>query len=143
MLELSRTIYKVNRIMTEYWQQLMEQEDLGDLQPTIAAVLLPLLEKEGRMLSELAGNLRMKAPTVTVIANRLEELGWIRRERGTEDRRQVHLFLTEEGREKAKILGRIRRKVLQHMAAGIGKDRLVTANKTLNQILSNVDGRLS
>jgi DNA-binding MarR family transcriptional regulator len=137
-LELIRTVYKLNRLLEEYEQGQMSVEGLHDLQPSIGVVLLPLLDGEGQTLSALAGRLNMKAPTVTVIANRLEERGWIKRVRGTSDRRQVHLYLTDSGRAAAETLAKIRRKLIGHMATGFDRGILNAANITLSQIHDNI-----
>jgi DNA-binding MarR family transcriptional regulator len=140
--ELSRTVYRLNRLITEYTQHQMELEGLTALQPSIGVVLIPLLEEEGQTLSALASRLNMKAPTVTVIANRLEERGWIRRVRGTDDRRQVKLYLTESGRGPAEILAKIRRRLNQFVANGIDKDSLLSANATLARMFENIENKM-
>jgi DNA-binding MarR family transcriptional regulator len=142
VLEVHQTIYKLNRLMSEYTQHQMEIEGLRDLQPSIGVVLLPLLEEEGQTLSSLAKKLNMKAPTVTVIANRLEERGWIRRERGVDDRRQVRLYLTETGRTTADILSKIRKKILSQMGIGIEKEHLLSTKDILAKMFGNIETKL-
>ena len=141
-LELHRMVYRLNRLMNEYFQRYMDQEGLHDLQPSIGVVLLPLIEEEGQTLSSLARKLNMKAPTVTVIANRLEERGWIIRERGTDDRRQVRLYLSAEGRRTAEIMSRIRRKMVQSMTGGMDRDGVISTNETLMHLFTNLEGKM-
>ncbi len=140
MHELSHAVYKLSRIMVDFFQRRIELEGIDDLHPSVGLILLPLLKREGRTPSELAKDLHMKAPTITVIANRLEDRGWIRRERGTTDRRQVHLYLTKEGREKAELFDDVRKKVLQQMAAGVNRESIGLVNDTLKRIIRNVHG---
>jgi len=138
MHELSGTVHKLSRVLMDYIQHQMELEGINDIHPSAEVVLLPLLTKEGQTLSDLARDLHMKAPTITVIANRLEERGWIRRERGTDDRRRVRLFLTREGREKAGMLAAIHRKACQTMSENLTGESLAKTTNTLNQIISNI-----
>lgn len=57
------------------------------------------LEREGPMSAgRLAALQRSKPQTVTRILARLDELGWITRRHGDEDRRQTLIELTEAGR---------------------------------------------
>jgi DNA-binding MarR family transcriptional regulator len=135
-------VYRLNRLMNEYFQRYMDQEGLHDLQPSIGVVLLPLIEEEGQTLSSLARKLNMKAPTVTVIANRLEERGWIIRERGTDDRRQVRLYLSAEGRRTAETMSRIRRKMLQSMTGGMDRDGIISTNEALMHLFNNLEGKM-
>jgi DNA-binding MarR family transcriptional regulator len=48
---------------------------------------------------ELASRLVSRAPDITRMLDKLEQRGWIRRERPPEDRRVVHVVLTEAGTE--------------------------------------------
>jgi DNA-binding MarR family transcriptional regulator len=141
-IELHRTVYRLNRLMNEYQQQQMELDGLHDLQPSVGVVLLPLLDEEGQTLSTLAKRLNMKAPTVTVIANRLEDRGWIIRERGTDDRRQVRLYLTNSGRSAADTLSKIRKKMIQQLGVGVDKETFVTTNETLMKMFGNLENKM-
>ncbi len=127
--------------MSDYIQHLIKNDGMNDLHPSAGVILLPLLDREGQTLSELAKKVHMKAPTITVIANRLESYGWIRRKRSSEDRRQVHLFLTDKGREKAEALDVIRRRLARQMSSGLNHASIVQANGILKQLIMNIDGR--
>jgi DNA-binding MarR family transcriptional regulator len=63
-------------------------------------VLLWLLarEPEGLTVSELAARLGIEPPTATRSLARLEGGGWFTRRRGTTDRRQVRVVVTDAGR---------------------------------------------
>jgi len=141
MYDLSVSLHKLSRLVEDHLHELMESEGITDIHPSAGIILIPLLGREGQTLSELARLIHMKAPTITVIANRLEEKGWIRRERGTKDRRQVHLYLTKNGRQKAEVLDGIHRKVFQRMSQGIDRSSLVQANNTLAHVIINMHGR--
>jgi len=137
-VEFSSTIYRLNRAINDRYQQLMRAEGLSDVRPSVGVVLLPLLEEQGQTISSLAQALHMKVPTVTVIANRLEEQGWIKRERGEEDRRKVRLYLTESGRRVAEVMMRVRRKTLQTMTAGIDREKMAIARELMEQAYTNL-----
>ncbi len=139
---LTVSISKLHRMVQEYTQQMIDQESDRNLHVSFEAILLPLLEREGQTLSEISGRLHMKPPTVTVIANRLEDLGWIRRERGKTDRRQVHLYLTKTGCKKAEKLTGIKEKVAKRLTQGLKKDSLISVNDTLTTILENLSDKL-
>lgn len=54
---------------------------------------------EGVTVSDLAKMLKNAPPTTSRFLNNLEEKGWIVRKVNTEDRRNVHVILTEEGKK--------------------------------------------
>jgi len=62
------------------------------------ARVLRQLAKEPRSLGQLGTDLRLAPPSMTRLADRLEERGLIARSRDAEDRRKVLVTLTAEGR---------------------------------------------
>ena len=142
MQELSSTVCKLSRVMTEFIQLHMKNKGLADIRPTSSLLLLLLLEKEGQTLTGLARTAHIKAPTITVIANRLEKKGWIKRKRGRDDRRQVQLYLTQTGRGKAELIASIHRSAARLMSDCINRDSIIVTNETLNRIISNVNNHV-
>jgi len=138
MYELSVSVIKLNRVLSGFIQTQIDHAGIPDLHPSYAVILLPLLKEEGLTLSKLASGVFMKAPTITILANKLEKLGWIRRKKGSVDRRQVLLYLTPSGRKKARSLASIRRKILRKMSNGISKEMVNQAVETLNKVIENV-----
>jgi DNA-binding MarR family transcriptional regulator len=66
-------------------------------------------------LAELEG---LAQPTVTILVKRLEDRGWVVRERATGDGRVVMVSLTDAGRE---ALGEIRERYRPLLRAGLGE----------------------
>lgn len=69
---------------------------LGLTQKQVSALWL-VDEFPGIAQTDLGGRLQMDRATTMTIASRLEEYGLLRRERSSDDRRKLSLFLTEEG----------------------------------------------
>jgi DNA-binding MarR family transcriptional regulator len=67
-----------------------------------ALLVLMVLDKQGRMsLSDLAATAKVTLGSMSQTVRRLEQLAYITKSRGTEDRRKVLFTLTGEGREAA------------------------------------------
>ncbi len=62
-----------------------------------ASVLDHLDDVEGTSLLELAGHMGVTASTMSLMADRLERGGYVRRERSRQDGRRVDLYLTPAG----------------------------------------------
>ncbi len=75
--------------------------------------LLLLSEEEGQTLSQLSRRLSRTRCAVTGLVDRLEEKGLVRRKRSRRDRRQIHVTLTEKGRE---LAAELREKVAPEMS---------------------------
>ncbi|MBL6077317.1 MarR family transcriptional regulator [Belnapia sp. T18] len=61
-------------------------------------VMIVLWKEDNRTVSAIGDKLYLESSTLTPMLKRLEALGYIRRERDTEDERQVRIRLTEQGR---------------------------------------------
>lgn len=84
--------------------------DLGLTQKQVSALWL-VSEFPGVAQIELGQRLRMDRATTMTIVNRLQERGYLRRERSTSDGRKQALFLTEEGEA---ALGQARCCIAEH-----------------------------
>lgn len=60
-----------------------------------------LIERDVWLPSELAERMSIDRPTVAVILRNLERKGWIHRKTDPENRRNVHVRITEAGHDKA------------------------------------------
>lgn len=63
-------------------------------------VLRRLERQEYLLPSKIASLLFCDRPTATVIVKNMEKRGWVRRERDTEDRRQMRVIITDAGQDK-------------------------------------------
>lgn len=73
-----------------------ELEPLGLTHPQYL-VMLALWERAPRSARELAAELRLEPATMTPLLRRLEESGYVRRERSASDERQLAVTLTTAG----------------------------------------------
>lgn len=75
-------------------------EPLG-LRPVEFTLLQLILSNPNTTQKRLCDLLRVPAPQMTLILDRLQERGWVARERDENDRRAQHLRLTPEGKRLA------------------------------------------
>ncbi len=61
-------------------------------------VMIVLWKEDNRTVSSIGDKLYLESSTLTPLLKRLQALGYIRRERDTQDERQVRIRLTEQGR---------------------------------------------
>lgn len=94
---------------------------------------------EGRTITEIANELLLSLPTVTVSVARLEKKGYLRREREQEDRRLVRVYLTEAGHTVDKAHRRFHKTLTRTILEGFTPEEesvLLTFLGRLNQFFT-------
>lgn len=69
-----------------------------DLTYTAYITLMALWERDGITVKELGSRLYLDSGTLTPLLKKMEAQGFVRRQRGIENERNVYLTLTEKGR---------------------------------------------
>ncbi|HEV8695287.1 MAG TPA: MarR family transcriptional regulator [Lysobacter sp.] len=88
-------IYSANLAFGKAYRPILDR--LG-LTYTQYITLICLSERDHQTVRELGQNLFLESNTLTPILKKLEEMGYVNRERGTADERQVVVSLTDSGR---------------------------------------------
>jgi DNA-binding MarR family transcriptional regulator len=122
--------------------RLMLKQGRWDLTRSEAGLLAALRDGPQRItaLAELEG---VAQPTVTVLVNRLEERGWVARDRHAKDARVVLVSLTGAGREVLDAFREQYHAILREQMAGMDDDQvaaLLTATEALGAIAENLKG---
>lgn len=99
--------------------------------------LYKLVMKESNTVAGLARELHIDPGAMTRSLDRLETKGLVRRERSTEDRRVVHLVLTEEGRKVASKVPTVLAGVLNGHLRGFSEAEWQMLLEFLHRMLAN------
>ncbi len=101
-------------------------------------VLWTLGQMERGTPARVAGILGISRPSVTELAARLEEAGYLRRIRSTTDRREVLLVPRARGRKLLEEYARRRRQRMRTVVGALGprdRSRLVASLETLDRLM--------
>ncbi|WP_020432603.1 MarR family transcriptional regulator [Paenibacillus riograndensis] len=74
----------------------LEKRGIGDIVPSHGDVLGLLFQQDGLSIKELANKVHLTQPTVTVLVNKLERLGYVDRIKRGEDSRVTFIKLTDK-----------------------------------------------
>ena len=99
--------------------------------------LYKLLRNESQTSAQLARDMTIDPAALTRSLTRLEIKGLIRRERSVQDRRVVHLSLTDAGREVAQHVPSVLADVLNGHLQGFSKAEWTLMLQLLQRMLSN------
>lgn len=90
----------ISKIRTQAYKMIvseLEKHGVEGIVPSHGDVLIFLYEQDGLSIKELAGKVHLTQPTVTVLINKLEKLGYVYRIKSGEDSRVTLVKLTEKG----------------------------------------------
>ena len=113
--------------------RLLVKQSGRDISRTAAAVLSTLTGGP-RRITELAELERLAQPTMTLLVKRLEQRGWVVRDRQPDDGRVVLVSLTNDGRAAVEDLRARYRALLRDRLAGMS-DEQVAALETATEAL--------
>lgn len=94
--QLCFSVYATSRAITKLYRPILNE--LGITYPQYL-VMLVLWEKENITLKDLGNKLYLDSGTLTPLLKRLEAMGYLKRERSTEDERLLCVSITEKGLE--------------------------------------------
>lgn len=103
---IHNTKRSLNELLVNLFNHVMDMEakaviteEYKDISNNDLHIIEAIGVEEPRNMSVIAGRLSVTVSTLTTNMNGLEKKGYIRRERGLEDKRIVYATLTEKGRK--------------------------------------------
>lgn len=100
---ISKIHEKGNRFITD---ELKKNGAVG-LVPSHGDILFCLYKNEKMTMKDIADSIHRTRPTVTVLVDKLEKLGYLKRENSTDDSRYTFITLTQKGKDFKNIFEKI------------------------------------
>lgn len=94
------TFIKLTRCTNSILARLAERNTLNDLTPSQFAVLEALYHLGSMTQGEISAKVLKSGSNLTTVVDNLERDGLVRRERDMDDRRVIHIHITEAGTAK-------------------------------------------
>ena len=129
--------YLMRKVLSSILAQADTQLAAHDLTYVQWLPLYKLVMAEGNTVASLSRDLEIDPGAMTRSLDRLEAKGLVRRERSTEDRRVVHLVLTDEGRKVARRVPAVLADVLNGHLRGFSHDEWQLMLQFMTRMLAN------
>ncbi len=100
---VSKIHEKGNRFIVEQ----LKKNGADGLVPSHGDILICLYEQDKMTMKDIADKIHRTRPTVTVLVDKLEKLGYIKREISQEDSRYTYIVLTKKGQDFKPIFEKI------------------------------------
>lgn len=94
--QLCFSAYNVSRLFAQFYEKKLKQFGITYSQ---YLVLLTLWEENPQTLNSIGRHLDLYSNTLTPLLKRLEQSGWVKRERQQSDKRQLIITLTDNGQQ--------------------------------------------
>jgi DNA-binding MarR family transcriptional regulator len=128
----------LSQIIRLHYHQIHGHLDKIDVYPGQPPVLFLLNEKDGLSQKEMADNMKIKPATLTVMLRRMENSQLVERRQDPIDQRVSRVYITEEGRARARKLTGIFKQLEDECFQNITPDELAFLRRMFMQMRDNL-----
>lgn len=132
---ISRIREKANKFIVRE----LENHGIKGIVPSHGDILVLLFNGEKYTMKELADRINRTKPTVTVLIDKLEEYGYVEREKSRTDSRVTYIKLTGKGIELKPVFDDISKKVDTLLYGGLTDGEAENFEKLLHKASSRLD----
>ena len=97
MKNLLSLISKIHEKGNRFILEELKRNGIEGLMPSHGDILVCLYEQNKMTMKDISNKIRRTRPTVTVLVDKLEKLGYVKREVSKEDNRYTYIVLTKKG----------------------------------------------
>lgn len=138
MVRENEFIASVNEASYLYAEFVCEELERVGMRYSYRHIMKPLMENDSLTQLQLVNITGLKAPTISITLRNMEREGIVRREKNDSDRRETHVFITDEGKKMyAKVLA-VLDKAEKTMLKGLTEKELKAMRTALNKMSANL-----
>lgn len=131
----SRITESANRLIVKE----LEARGVRGIVPSHGGILSLLFTGERHTMRELAEKIHRTKPTVTVLVDKLVDLGYVAKEKSPEDSRVTYLQLTDAGRALQPIMAAVSAQLNAVVYAGLSEAEAELVERLLEKIKHNIN----
>ncbi len=131
---ISRIHEKANRLILE------ELKSIGikDLSPSHGDILVNLFYAKEITMQEIAKKIHRTKATTTVLIDKLEKSGYVKREKSNKDNRYTNIVLTKKGQEFKPAFDKISAKLIETVYKDLTENEIENIETFLEKINTNL-----
>ena len=107
MKELLSLVSKIHEKGCRFIVEALKENGADGLVPSHGEILVCLYQYNKMTMKDIADKIHKTRPTVTVLVDKLEKLGYVKREVSSEDSRYTYIILTKKGEDFKPVFERI------------------------------------
>jgi DNA-binding MarR family transcriptional regulator len=118
---------------------LRKLKDYGiEINPAQGRIMFALWQKDGTAINELAQKTKLEKSTLTSMLDRLEEMGYIRRQRSRKDRRKILICRTKKDKAMENRYVEVSQELTRLFYRGFTAGEISRFEQDLKRILNNI-----
>ncbi len=128
---ISKIHEKGNRFIVER----LKENGIEGLVPSHGDILVLLYKYEKLTMKDIADKIHRTKPTVTVLADKLEKLGYVERRKSLDDNRITYITLTEKGRQFRPLFDNISKDLTKLLYKNLTQEEAQIIDKLLEKMI--------
>jgi len=128
---------KIRQVGERIFVRRLKQHDI-EINPAQGRIMFALWQKDSIPINELAKKTQLKKSTLTSMLDKLEKMGYIRRQYSKTDRRKILIKRTEKDRAMEKKYVEVSEEMTRLFYKGLSKSEIYRFEKDLKLILNNL-----
>jgi len=128
---LAKASQRVNELLMERFAA----RGYGDVRPSFGSILVPLFDRDGLRLGELAARARLSKQAVTGLVKLCEDADLVVRERDPDDGRAFRIQLSARGRQLRALAERELLSLDAELVASLGKTNHAALRRALKGVI--------
>jgi DNA-binding MarR family transcriptional regulator len=137
MSNLTEAISYISDLVEKVLEETISQADFTDLTQQQLRYLQVIFRMKNPTLTELARELDLTKPTVTVLADKLVEKGYIKRVKSDQDRRSMHLHIDKKGTKIEALREIAYERMEEKISSGLSETETAILTELLRKIVVN------
>ena len=117
----------------------LETSGITGIVPSHGDIMAVLFKSHKCTMKELAANIRRTKATLTVLVDKLEKIGYVKREKSSQDSRVTYITLTKKGLDLKPVFEDISKKLNNLVFTNISEKEGETLHKILEKINKNLE----
>ena len=132
-------IAKIHQAAGRVFTRKLKQHNLDKINPAQGRILFVLWEQDGISIQELARKTSLGKSTLTSMLDRLEEAGHVKRVPSGDDRRKIHIWLTEKDKKLRHAYTTVSADMVAVFYEGFAAREISASEDYLSRILTNLE----
>ena len=131
-------IAKIHQLAGRIFTRKLKKHQIDEINPAQGRILFVLWQHDGISINELAQKTQLKKSTLTSMLDRLETMGYVRRQRCRKDRRKILIKRTNKDKNLESRYVELSQEITKLFYKGFAKSQIDQFENNLAKILDNL-----